>query len=447
VSISFALAFPVSNLYNVQAAPFNARGDGQTNDAAAILSAIQAAAGTNGTVLFPPGNYYYDTALPIQIPLNVIITTIYPAAITGSLHTTDCFVIGPGQENFPNYPAPAGTTWDSTQEARMSLPSINNFPNGKGLFVNGYNGSHIPYIPNISNCLYGIYFDATNAIPNSNCGLEIYCDTIFHCRTSIVWRSRNTVNDGMQGCYVFNCYVHPASMPSANYVALLHDYPPPYNEGVSLNGLVGASSIDGANVGLEVTPGTPVYAFDLNVRYFGVFNKFVSFGAGASANNCDWFFQTMACPDQVVGQDATNYAYWGWNKNSGYGMKIHTVADGSVTSGLKPVATAPAQRNAFSGAQGAGTWYAGNHLPIDITVPAVMAANSTFTVYAYSPFVFGNAYITFTEESSGAPNSHVTAVVDNSSANDDEIAITVTNFAATSSSAAHILGFLNVGTA
>ena len=41
---------------NVRSAPYNARGDGRTDDTAAFASACQAA-GVNGTVIVPPGTY------------------------------------------------------------------------------------------------------------------------------------------------------------------------------------------------------------------------------------------------------------------------------------------------------------------------------------------------------------------------------------------------------
>jgi hypothetical protein len=48
---------------NVQSSPFNATGDGTTDDASAIQAAIDALPDFGGTLLFPNGNYYVGTGL------------------------------------------------------------------------------------------------------------------------------------------------------------------------------------------------------------------------------------------------------------------------------------------------------------------------------------------------------------------------------------------------
>jgi parallel beta-helix repeat protein len=69
-SDSFALAVPAetrvspptsSIVANIKKAPYYAKGDGQTDDTAAIQSAINAIAGTGGTVVVPDGTYMINT--------------------------------------------------------------------------------------------------------------------------------------------------------------------------------------------------------------------------------------------------------------------------------------------------------------------------------------------------------------------------------------------------
>jgi hypothetical protein len=84
-------------LFDVTASPYNAAGDGSTDDTSAIQSAIDAAgANGGGIVLFPPGHYVITA--PLQINYSGIIiqgagitagaggTTIYPGP------NIDCFV-------------------------------------------------------------------------------------------------------------------------------------------------------------------------------------------------------------------------------------------------------------------------------------------------------------------------------------------------------------------
>ncbi len=52
------VSFTAANVKNVKSAPYNAKGDGVTNDRTAIQSAINAASSGGGIVYFPPGNYF-----------------------------------------------------------------------------------------------------------------------------------------------------------------------------------------------------------------------------------------------------------------------------------------------------------------------------------------------------------------------------------------------------
>ncbi|RTL39211.1 MAG: hypothetical protein EKK48_19375 [Candidatus Melainabacteria bacterium] len=56
---------PILRTFNVRT--YGAKGDGKTNDTAAIKAAITAAGiGTGNTVLFPEGDYLYDQELTVN---------------------------------------------------------------------------------------------------------------------------------------------------------------------------------------------------------------------------------------------------------------------------------------------------------------------------------------------------------------------------------------------
>ena len=72
-----------AGIFNVRSAPYNAKGDGVTDDVRAIQSAIEAAvqAGPGNTVLLPAGNYYLlspgvDRGFYFRIPPNAVNLTI-----------------------------------------------------------------------------------------------------------------------------------------------------------------------------------------------------------------------------------------------------------------------------------------------------------------------------------------------------------------------------------
>ncbi len=57
---------PEQNFINVKHAPYNARGNGSTDDTAAIQAALNAVPSTGGNVYLPPGRYKITTSLVIQ---------------------------------------------------------------------------------------------------------------------------------------------------------------------------------------------------------------------------------------------------------------------------------------------------------------------------------------------------------------------------------------------
>jgi hypothetical protein len=57
---------------DVTSAPYNAKGDGVTDDSAAIQAAINAAGATGGIVYFPPGTYLLGTALSLTVSIKPI---------------------------------------------------------------------------------------------------------------------------------------------------------------------------------------------------------------------------------------------------------------------------------------------------------------------------------------------------------------------------------------
>ena len=75
-----------------------ARGDGATNDRSAIMNAIIAAAGSGGTVFFPPGTYLINPGLDLNYS-NVVLLGASPFASTLKLGVSSSIIIDtePGQ--------------------------------------------------------------------------------------------------------------------------------------------------------------------------------------------------------------------------------------------------------------------------------------------------------------------------------------------------------------
>lgn len=59
-------------VFNVKSSPFNATGNGSTNDRAALQAAIDAASTVHGTVFIPVGNYKIDSSLVITEPISIV---------------------------------------------------------------------------------------------------------------------------------------------------------------------------------------------------------------------------------------------------------------------------------------------------------------------------------------------------------------------------------------
>lgn len=115
------------NVFDVRV--YGATGDGATDDSAHIQDAINAAEAVNGTVYFPPGNYFIEAELEF---LDCHVTSEHGAIITwnGSTAPTGAAVT-------------CGTTGSATFNNRYHLPEIINgdkVGNGNWLDVSGYVG-------------------------------------------------------------------------------------------------------------------------------------------------------------------------------------------------------------------------------------------------------------------------------------------------------------------
>jgi parallel beta-helix repeat protein len=79
-SASAALTVLASNTINVKDSPYSAKGDGSTNDTAAIQRAITAKAGTGGTVFVPAGTYMISATTSLSMGSNMTLS-LDPGAV------------------------------------------------------------------------------------------------------------------------------------------------------------------------------------------------------------------------------------------------------------------------------------------------------------------------------------------------------------------------------
>jgi hypothetical protein len=86
-----------SGLFNVRDAQFGAKGDGTTDDTAAIQAAIAAAENVSGVVYLPRGLYKLTAALSISATIEVVGESLLPiyGSINTNFHTIDMPVTAP----------------------------------------------------------------------------------------------------------------------------------------------------------------------------------------------------------------------------------------------------------------------------------------------------------------------------------------------------------------
>ena len=191
--------------YNVK--DYGAVGDGITDDSASINSALNLALANNGCLYFPAGNYYYNSATPININstsiLNFSIFCTGNAIIIGGPASTNCFVIS-GQ-----------AISNGASSSPWTLPSIKNFTNGAGITCTDTPASVFlgteTHISLIENCKDGILI--TSGAIGSGVGVFgpwFVFDTISTCVNGIRFQSRFSSRDSMQGSQlvggiIYNC--------------------------------------------------------------------------------------------------------------------------------------------------------------------------------------------------------------------------------------------------
>jgi len=177
--------------YNVR--EFGAKGDGVTDDSAAITSALNAAIANASCLYFPPGNYFYNSATPINIAAAIIKISIFAAGnaiITGGPSSTNCFVISGEVIGNGGWSTP----W--------VLPSVQNFTNGAAIVctdgTSAFQGPEI-HISYIANCHDGILLTSGSAGASGVFQAWIVFSSISKCIYGIRFQSRSSSKDSIQG--------------------------------------------------------------------------------------------------------------------------------------------------------------------------------------------------------------------------------------------------------
>ena len=95
LALALALALPAATLGAWNVLDYGARGDGTTDDTAAIARAYTACrgGGGGGTVVFPSGHVFRTG--PFDLTCNNSVTSIEHGALVQSLNTTDTWPFGP----------------------------------------------------------------------------------------------------------------------------------------------------------------------------------------------------------------------------------------------------------------------------------------------------------------------------------------------------------------
>lgn len=162
-----------ASLYNAKAAPYNAKGDGNTDDTGAIQSALNAAASTGGTVYLPAGKYRLNGTL--SIPANVELRGVFDVP-HHTIGGGSVLWVYNGKDNAGGTPLitlnqNAGVRGISIYYPEQEYNNIHAYPyairgNGTGVYVinanigNGYQGVDLGtnpcdnhYIEYVSGCL------------------------------------------------------------------------------------------------------------------------------------------------------------------------------------------------------------------------------------------------------------------------------------------------------
>ena len=126
---------------NVKAAPYNAKGDGTTDDAAAIQAAITAAAG-GGDVLFPIGTYKVSSTLNLTDGIRLVGMGAQQRWRTSSRGVTLTYT-GTGQ--LVSIANTAGASVESVEIHNMRLDGTGLAGSVHGLYVNGLAGTTAYY--------------------------------------------------------------------------------------------------------------------------------------------------------------------------------------------------------------------------------------------------------------------------------------------------------------
>lgn len=342
-------------IYNVK--EYGAKGDGVTDDTAAINAAIVAASEVNGCVLFPPSSGTYRVSSCLHITPNFSVFSYGGAVIESLGSVTDGVIFDPG-----NY------------YGRYDLPNIINFVNGAGLLLNSSNLARI-HIDNIANCKNGLILQASGSA--SCLDNTVIGQAINSCRSGAAVRVKATETGAtLQGNVVdFNFF-------TGNLYGIYFDSPASssinwddnYFEIAAIEGF-GATGSKGISANNGGPPGRVTFRA---TTFFGGFDATPWVEGGGNNNIYELAF---------VGN---NIPYGAISMN-GVGNIIRNIGgnySGAITGTAIQAATASNSRSTYNG----GNAVYSNKQYIQMDIP-VLASGATKDYWIYSPFTTGYSHI------------------------------------------------------
>jgi len=156
---------PTNNLFNIKESPYNAAGNGTTNDTAAIQNALDAAASAGGgTVYVPPGMYLVSGTLsvPSNVELRGIFDTAHHTSAGGSVLLTTSGKGNASGTPFITLASNSGVRGLTIHYPEQDYTNISAYP-----WAIRSNGSNVYAIDvAFSNAYQGLDFGLTNASDN-----------------------------------------------------------------------------------------------------------------------------------------------------------------------------------------------------------------------------------------------------------------------------------------
>ena len=335
---------------------FGAKGDGTTDDHAAIQAAIAyAQSGNNRTVYFPDGGYYVTSSVTFSSAVGIDCSS--NAAITASSNTFPVLTLN--NSNF------AGTI--------LHIPSL--YGGSIGLYVYGSSLAQI-FIANIANCVDGLVLaiDNTNLVCADNVITFTAIDSCSGSGIKFSYGATTLSGTLMQGNQIKGNFI-----TSCKYGTQFYDI----NNG-ALNNLpwddteIDVFAVDSANItgsiGIYANPSLPPARTTFRHRgFFGGFDTAYLKGAGIGT-----IFE-LSFPESP--------AYAKMQQGSGAACRIIETSSGQGQLwNINPIPAMTTTYNTIS-TFNSGIPLQSNRNFMSFTIPSPMTAGQTLTFYWYHPLM------------------------------------------------------------